>query len=82
MKKVILWLLIVFFGILILSSLIGGSYEGFEEGVQGGASASSNQGGPVSTGGTKPPATTGGTKPPATPNGATASNTQTGPSKT
>jgi hypothetical protein len=73
MKKVILWLLIVFFGILILSSLIGGSYEGFEEGVQGGASASSNQGGPVSTGGTKPPAT---------PNGATASNTQTGPSKT
>ena len=33
MKKVILWLLIVFFGILILSSLIGGSYEGFEEGA-------------------------------------------------
>ena len=33
MKKVILWLLIVFFGILILSSLIGGSYEGFQEGA-------------------------------------------------
>jgi len=33
MNKVILWLLIMFFSILILSSLLGGSYEGFQEGA-------------------------------------------------
>jgi len=33
MKKVILWLLAVFFSILILSSLMGSSYEGFQEGA-------------------------------------------------
>jgi len=34
MKKVILWLLIVFFSVLIISSMVGGSYEGFQEGAE------------------------------------------------